>query len=543
MSLHPANATALLLFVVPLAALVLFFIAAVLIGALRWATHIQIPQRRRVVRAFPVAVTLALLATACGALLLARQHADSSALRLANAVVLSALYMELTFSVMYLLGVVTNLATQHPVMFLLYCILITMILIAAALVAIVASFKTMPLLLSPILYLVLTMLTLPVISFSFLLSMDRSEVSTAPQIQVVAYPRWSIEKPELFDDSTDESSVHPTSVPRRLIPATRKVAVSVLYGQISASVHFAFAIAYLVLNPDQPDAISPSNTSALALQISRSAFLVVWIICTMTAYLQLYAKSTNARTSRSFARASTAASISEAATITAFTDMPPRSSQRGPRIKFMSIDTSASRSSSFSSPRPRRNPLSIVPPMPPVAAGDDDFRDLEDPFAFVRSSVRDSQVSRDSTAVDHNEPRPTRMSAWGTLPVTPPPPVAFTFHRLPSLRALALRRNQSQHSGNTLDADVVTIASKTTTTTTSKSAKASKRRSLSIFTGYTSPSEYSQVGEGDPGFDLEEALLAQQLLQRLDAANRNGAGNSSGAGAGAGGSRRWPRRG
>ncbi|KAJ7072058.1 hypothetical protein C8F01DRAFT_226322 [Mycena amicta] len=523
--------TPILFFLVPVATIVLFLLAVARPTAHPLHIHVHILDRHktRVVWVFPVIFSLALLSIAAGALLFVRQHSDAFSLALADEIVTAALYMELSFSCMHLLSVITTMAALRPVVFLLYCILLTTILISATLVSIVGSFKAMPLFLSPVLYLTLTILTLPVITFSLLSTIDRSEVSLAPEIIVASpsYPRSSMEKPGLFDDafSAEDSSTFP---PRsRSPPTTRNISVSVLCGQVSAIVHFGFSIAFLVLVPDQSSSLSTLSTEeaatgvwkeALAFQISRTAFLVIWIICTMAAFLQLYSKSANPHP---LLRNSTLTSVSEA-TITAFTDMPPRSPQR-PRIKFMAI----SRSSSFSSPRPRRHPLQpFPPPVPRRPSPIDDFGDLEDPFAFAPvlpyagESVRNSRATA-STAVD--EPRPTRMSAWGTLTPPQPPPTALQGVRRPSLRALGLKRGVSA-SITTGDADAVTIGS--------KGSKSMKRRSMSIFTGYTSPSEYSQFGEGDSGFDMEEALLAQKLLQTLDAANNTSAGSAA---------RRWRR--
>ncbi|KAF7321786.1 hypothetical protein MKEN_00700400 [Mycena kentingensis (nom. inval.)] len=451
-----------------------------------------------------VVVSFAGLSVGAGVLLLLRQRRDSFALALANSVVTSALYMELNFSTMYMLSVLTPLPERRPILFLLYCVVLTTILIAAMLVSIVSSFRPMPPLLPPLLYLAFTVLTLPVIAFySFF---NPPQPSSAPQF-LVAPPRSSTEKPRLFDETSFGSSPRPRS------SLSTAAAISVLCAQTVAIAHFGFAVVFCVQVPDVPSlnpTLAPGTVpaplfqQAIALQASQIACLVIWLAGTILAFLQLYSRSGNGRISA--LRSSSLTSGSEA-TVTAFTNLP---SSRPARIKFLPL--TASRSSSFSSPRPRRNPLQprlSTPPVPRRPSPIDDFRDLKDPFApALGVSVRTSQATG-STAVD--EPRPTRMSAWGTLPTAPPPSATQqgreNVRRLPSLRALGLLRGTAAPAG---DADARTSSSKGT--------KSMKRRSMSIFTGYTSPSAYSQDGEGDDGFDMEEALLAQKLLQRLDAA-------------------------
>lgn len=114
------------------------------------------------------------------------------------------------------------------------------------------------------------------------------------------------------------------------------------------------------------------------------------------------------------------------------------------------------------------------------------------------------------------------MSAWGTLPpVIPPrpPPNVLVFNpparRLPSLRNLRLAATPSIDN----------------------------RRSLSFFS-YTTPSAYSQDGDEayDGAFDVEEALLAQKLLRRLDAAGPGWGGTLKLGRSGSGASTRAGRR-
>ncbi|KAF7315674.1 hypothetical protein MIND_00083000 [Mycena indigotica] len=522
MSIQPAMS--FLFFVVPVAAIALSVVAAAR------SSNFQDPSsKRRVVWTLPVFFTLAILSTAAGTLFFVRLHGDNFSLALANSVVVAALYMELSFCVLYLLSVITTLAVLRPVKFLFYCILITAILISATLVYIIESFQVIWPLLSPILYLALTILTLPVIGFSFLSTVDHPRVFLAPQILVSSpsYPRLSIEKPRLsFVDeglSTEESCVAPVHPP----PIKRAAAVFVLCGQTFAIIHFGLSIAFAILVSDQPppllasalqETVGDMRQEALAFEIAGTAFLVLWMICTMMAFLP----------SRLRRRPASLATVSEVA-VTAFTD----AHLRRPRIKLkslvsLSVQNSTPRSSPFSTPAPNAIPDPLWPKMPAI----NDLDELQDPFALksepVVVSLRTSQPNGST-----NGPRQPRMSAWGTLPVTPPPTLQVyreNVGRLPSLRALGLRRAAPSRASDT---DAITLASKRTATTTGKSTPG-RRRSMSVFTGYTSPSEYSQVGEGDAGFDMEEALLAQKLLQRLDAAS-----NTGNAGPGTG---RWARR-
>ncbi|KAJ6625874.1 hypothetical protein B0H10DRAFT_597239 [Mycena sp. CBHHK59/15] len=258
--------------------------------------------------------------------------------------------------------------------------------------------------------------------------------------------------------------------------AARNVSVYVLCGQISAIMHFTFAIGILVLLPDQS---SPPSTltgeelatgvwiQALVFRIVQTVLLVFWIICIMSAFVQLFTS-----VNREALSVTTITTLSDAAT---FTALPSRTYH--PRSK--------SRSSSFSSPRPRRDPL----PRPECTRrstppGADDFQNLHDPFASP--STRGSKVDAENARAHNDGTRPTRMSAWGTLPPRPPPNVLVinppAARRLPTLRG-----KQSDCS-------------------------------MSLFS-YTTPSAYSQDTDAEEQeFDLEEALLAQKLLRRLDSA-------------------------
>lgn len=163
-------------------------------------------------------------------------------------------------------------------------------------ISIMGSFKAMPPLLSPVLYLAMTILTMPVITFSFLHTLSSSEASLAPQITqatTYSYPAYSSEKPRILDDIPSNLEMTQTNLPANY--TTRNIPVYLLCGQISAVCHFAFAIGLLVLLPDQS---SPPTTltreevtagvwaEALVFRIAQTAFLVIWIICTMSAFLR-----------------------------------------------------------------------------------------------------------------------------------------------------------------------------------------------------------------------------------------------------------------
>ncbi|KAJ7497562.1 hypothetical protein FB451DRAFT_1163428 [Mycena latifolia] len=489
-----------LFFMVPLATIVLFFLAIshtvvrhthepVLI-------HIQLLDRRkkRVAWVFPVVFSLALLAILAGTLLFFRDRSSSFAWAVADSIVTSVLYVELSVSVMYLLSVIAaHLGTIQPIAFSVYCMVQAIILISATLVSIVGAFKAIPPLISPILYLATAVLTIPVITFSFLSNLHPSEASLAPQITLsstCSFPPLSSEKPKTLEETSSSLEISHTTLTASY--ATRNISVYILCGQISAIVHFAFTIGILVLLPDQSstpstltgeEVIAGVWAEALVFRIVQTAFLVFWIICLIAAFLQLFS-----RINRPAARASVLTNASEA---TAFTALPPRTHHH----------KSKSRSSSFSSPRPRRPPVYARRPSPP---GTDDFQNLRDPFASPAAHPSKSALLMDAGA--DGGARPTRMSTWGTLPppIPPrPPPNVLVINpqarRLPSLSAL--RTAASADSG-------VFVGS---------------RRSLSMFS-YTTPSAYSQDGDEvyDTAFDVEEALLAQQLLRRLDAAGGGG---------------------
>ncbi|KAJ6587174.1 hypothetical protein DFH09DRAFT_1430729 [Mycena vulgaris] len=494
-----------LLFMVPLVTILLFFVAIsntivqhrhdpVLI-------HIQLLDRRerRVTWVFPVVFSLAILAVLVGASRFFQEKSNSLFLAVADSVVTSILYVELGVSAMYLLSLVAHIRVIQPVVFSLYCMVLSVILISATLVSIVGSFKTMPRLLSPILYLTTAVLTIPVITFSFLSNLHPSEASLAPQITLsssCSFPPLSSEKPQLFEQVFSSREMSHTTLTAGY--ATRNISVYILCGQISAIVHFAFEIGILVLLPDQSSP-PPTLTSeemlagvwveALTFRIVQTAFLVFWIICLVAAFLQLFS-----RVNRPAARASV---LTDASDSTAFTALPQRAKH----------PYSKSRSSSFSSPRPRRAPVHPRPqhahPGRTSPPGADDFQNLHDPFAspFAGAGKQAPFADADREAY---AARPTRMSTWGTLPpVIPPrpPPNVLVINpqarRLPSLGAL-----------RTASAD---------------SLGGYGRRSLSMFS-YTTPSAYSQDGDEayDIAFDVEEALLAQKLLRRLDAAGGGG---------------------
>ncbi|KAJ6594174.1 hypothetical protein B0H19DRAFT_1056514 [Mycena capillaripes] len=524
-----------LYFLVPLATVVLFFLAishtVVQHRHDPVFIHIQLLDRRkqRVAWVFPVVFSLALLAIIAGALRFFRGRSDSFALALADCIVTSILYAELSVSVLFLLCIVADLSTIHSTVFSVYSIVLLTILISATSISIMGSFKAMPPLLSPILYLSMTILTMPVITFSFLSTLSSSEASLAPQITLsttCSYPAYSSEKPRILDDVPSSLEMTQTTLPANY--TTRNIPVYLLCGQISAVCHFAFAIGLLVLLPDQSSPLSTLTSEevtagvwaeALVFRIVQTAFLVVWIICTMSACLQLFSRVNHSPS----VRTSTLTTGSDA---TAFTSLPPRTHR--PKTK--------SCSSSFSSPRPRRQPVSPRRPSP------DDFQNLHDPFASARTSRTVGPFSPTATAAattDPTEARPTRMSAWGTLPQPPPPvipprppPNVLVINppagRLPSLRNLRLAAARVSSVPSSADCGVYTGY---TGTGVGGGDGKSLRRSMSFFS-YTTPSAYSQDGEGDAdgfdaAFDVEEAILAQKLLRRLDAAGTGSAGGWS----------------
>ncbi|KAJ6500151.1 hypothetical protein C8R47DRAFT_1211711 [Mycena vitilis] len=504
-----------LYFLVPLATVVLLFLAVSHTVAQHRhdpvLIHIQLLDRRkrRVAWVLPVVFSLAILAILAGALRFFRPRSSSFALVVADSIVTAILYVELSVSVLYLLSTVAELGTIQPIILSVYLSILIAVLISATFVSIVASFKSMPPLLFPVLHLSVAILTMPFVTFSFFSTLSSSEASLAPQITLPttsSYPAYASEKPRMLDDVP---SIPVTALPAHYVNCT--IPVYILCGQISAVVHFSFAIGLLVLLPDQS---SPQSTltngemtsgiwaEALVFRIIQTAFLVFWIICTMSASIQLFL---GGKRSSLPARASTLATASDA---TAFTALPTRSHH--PKSK--------SRSSSFSSPRPRRQPVSARRSSP------DDCQNLHDPFASPHTSR--TAATLPPTTAELPEARATRMSAWGTLPLPPPPvvpprppPNVLVFNpparRLPSLRDLRTRVS----SAPAADRDVYVGC-------TGAGGDKSIPRSMSFFS-YTTPSAYSQDGEGDAyafdaAFDVEEALLAQKLLRRLDAAGTGG---------------------
>ncbi|KAJ7045780.1 hypothetical protein C8F04DRAFT_1334732 [Mycena alexandri] len=504
-----------LFFMVPVATIVLFFLAishtVVQHRHEPVFIHIQLLDRRnqRVAWAFPVVFSLALLAIVAGALLFLRGRSNAFSLVVADTIVTSFLYVELSLSVMYLLSIVADMGSVQPILFVVYCITLAAFLISATLVSVLSTFKPMPPLLAPILYLAMSVLTMPVITFSFLSTVS-PEATLAPQITLAStcsYPTYASEKPGILDDVPSSLEMSHTGLPANN-NTTRNIPVYLLCGQISAVIHFAFTIGICILLPDQSspppstltieEVVAGVWAEALVFRIVQTAFLVFWIICTMSAFLQLFSRVNR----RPPVRSSTLTAASDA---TAFTAIPSRSHR----------PNSKSRSSSFSSPRPRRQPIgSREIPRRPSPPGED-FQNLHDPFASARTSR--TAVPQSPTALTA-EGRPTRMSAWGTLP-TPiipprPPPNVLVINpparRLPSLRNLRLASRVS--AVPSVDS-FVHVGSPG-----AGSGAASLARSKSFFS-YTTPSAYSQEdGFDDTTFDAEEALLAQQLLRRLDAA-------------------------
>ncbi|KAJ7747292.1 hypothetical protein B0H16DRAFT_927735 [Mycena metata] len=503
-----------LFFMVPLATIVLFFVAIshtivqhrhdpVLI-------HIQFldSRKQRVGWVFPVVFSLALLAIVAGALLFLRGRSNAFSLVVADTIVTSFLYVELSLSVMYLLSIIADMGSVQPILFFVYCITLAAFLISGTLVSILGTFRPIPPLLAPILYLAMSVLTMPVITFSFL-STASTEGTWAPQISVAStssYPAYGLEKSGILEDVP--SSLEMSHVGLPATNATHNIPAHLLCGQISAVIHFAFTIGICILLPDQSSPQSTLTTEevvagiwaeALVFRIVQTAFLVLWIICTMSAFLQLFSRVNH----RPPVRSSTLTTASDA---TAFTAIPSRSH----RPKSKSI------SSSFSSPRPRRKPVgSREIPRRPSPPGED-CQNLHDPFASPRTSR--ATVPHSPTTALAADGRPTRMSAWGTLP-TPiipprPPPNVLVINpparRLPSLRNLRLASRVS--TVPSVEDSFVHVGSPG-----AGSGGASLARSMSFFS-YTTPSAYSQEDGFDAAFDVEEAMLAQQLLRRLDAA-------------------------
>ncbi|KAJ7282931.1 hypothetical protein C8J57DRAFT_55059 [Mycena rebaudengoi] len=489
-----------LFFLVPLAAIILFFLSVSDTGlhhrhdpALK---HIHRPSKR-VAWVFPVIFSLAVLAIVCGALLFFRGASSSFALVVADSVVSSVLYLELSISALYLLAVVVHLSNSiRPIVFYVYGILLGLILTSATLISILGSFKTMPPLLAPILHLVMAVITMPLITFGLLSALNASEASSTPPINLLSTysEAFSSEKPRTLDVVSSGLDTQTALVESN---ATRNVSLYVLCGQISAIVHFAFAIGILVLLPGQSSASTFTSqemvtgvwVEALVFRTVQTAFLVFWIICTMFALLQLLYYRVNRPLSRFSA-------VSASLETTAFTDLPPRALHH---VKSLS--------SSFSSPRPRRRPIRPEHPTPNIH----DFLSLNDPFASPKNI-------HDAYADDPADPskRPTRMSAWGTLPPIipprPPPNVLVINPQTRPLPSLPTQRLPGARSAASVPSAVdsgVYVGSE----------HRQRPRSMSMFS-YTTPSAYSQDMDPDEGdvtaFDVEEAMLAQKLLRRLD---------------------------
>ncbi|KAJ6499036.1 hypothetical protein C8R45DRAFT_925716 [Mycena sanguinolenta] len=524
-----------MLLLVPLATVVLFFVAVSRTVVQHRHEpvfiHVQLldRRRRRVAWVFPVVFSLALLAIVVGALLYFRGKQFEGALTLAvtECIVTSVLYVELFVSALYLLHVVADLGTIQPVILYCYSMVLAAILFSATFLSVMGLFMAAPPLLAPILYLSMAILTMPVITFSFLSTLSVSEAaSLAPQITLsstYSYPAFSSdsEKRQMMLEDIDVPSSSLEMSSYSSYSATRRIPVYILCGQISAVVHFAFAIALYVLLPDQsslPSTLTGEEVTAglwveaLVFRTVQTAFLVAWIICTMSASLQLFSR-VNHHTQDPSVRTSTLTTASDA---TAFTALPLRAHHR----------QSKSRSSSFCSPRPRRHP--VVPRRP----SPDDFQNLHDPFASVRTSRTVAPPLSPAADASGYDERPTRMSAWGALPLSlspppvippRPPPNVLVFNppakRLPSLRGLAARV-----SAVPSNADSGVFLGSVADGNGNKNLSA--KRSMSFFS-YTTPSAYSQEGETADEyetFDVEEARLAQMLLRRLDAAGTGGGG-------------------
>ncbi|KAK7005756.1 hypothetical protein R3P38DRAFT_3282911 [Favolaschia claudopus] len=527
---------ATLLFLVPLATLALFFMAVSHAAAqqtrdpLRLGIHILDRREKRVQWIFLVVFSLAFLAIAAGALLYFRGKSSSSSLAVADSIVTSVLYVELTVSAIYLLGLVGDFGTFHPVVFSCYFVVLAIICISAAILSIVGSLKPIPPFLGPILYLFAAILTMPVLTFSFLSTPDSSERFLAPRITLTSTsdnPVFSppSEKPPIFDEFIASAEI--AQPPRSGVNVTtRTIAVCILCGQISAVIHFAFAIAlpFLHSQSSSPPKLTSEETTAvtwvetLVFRIIQTVFLVSWIICTMSAFLAAdpVPKELLARVNHHSSIRSSMLTSSTVSDTTAFTVFPSPTAHRH--------RTSKSRSSSFSSPRPRRHPII------PRRSSPDDFQNLHDPFAPASASRTTLLPAPYASDTEGGGTRPTRMSAWGSLPMSPiatatpprPPPNVLVINpparglQLPSLRDLAAGRK------------CVSVTEGVASASDNKSA-AGRGRSMSVFS-YTTPSAYNQDGgtaEGfDPAFDVEEAMLAQKLLRRLDAAYMGGRWNS-----------------
>ncbi|KAJ7647066.1 hypothetical protein FB45DRAFT_892227 [Roridomyces roridus] len=543
-----------LFFLVPLATLVLFFvtISQTIVQHRHHPVVISIQlldrRKKRVLWVFPVVFSLALLAIVAGAILFLRDRSSSSSsLAVADSVVISILYLELNVSVVYLLSVIADPGRVQPIAYFFFCTLITVILVTATLLSIVGSFQPMPTFLGPALYLSISVFTLPVITFSFLSILNPSESPEGPHITLsstCSFPTTPTdsEKPRIIEDELPSS----LELSQATMPAnygTRAISLYSLLAQICAIFHFAFDIGLLVLfrsHAADPELSTGVQVDALALRIVKTIFLVLWILFTMSAFLQLFT-----RINRSTDTAALRSRMSNASDSTAFTALPPRIHNTHKQLK--------SASSSFASPRPKRRPIP-APTRPRRGSGD--FQDLYDPFASPRASRTPLSPDAPSSATLISSPqRATRMSAWGGLPSAPPPPIIPprpppnvlvinpAARRLPSLRSLRLRALCEETGTGGYGSG--------------RRHHHGKRGSMSMFS-YTTPSAYSQETYGPDGhggggpeyepptaFDVEEALLAQKLLRRLDAGAVGGGGGGGTwklGRSGSGGSARAGRR-
>ncbi|KAF7376380.1 hypothetical protein MSAN_00053500 [Mycena sanguinolenta] len=528
-----------MLLLVPLATVVLFFVAVsrtvvqhrhepVLI-------HVQLldRRRRRVAWVFPVVFSLALLAIVVGALVYFRGkelEGGAFTVAVAECIVTSVLYVELSVSALYLLNVVADLRSIQPVIFYCYSMVLAAILFSATFLSVMGLFMAAPPLLAPILYLSMAILTMPVITFSFLSTLSVSEAaSLAPQITLsstYSYPAFSSdsEKRQMMLDDVDVPSPTLEMSAYSSYFASRRIPVYILCGQISAVIHFAFAIGLLVLLPDQsslPSTLTSEEVAAglwveaLVFRIIQTVFLVAWIICTMSAFLRT----------------------------TVFEGEPPCAASLDEDVD---ADDGVRRHRVHGPPAPRAPPpvqVALVVVLFPASAKAPHCTAPREPGGLpeparsvcvyaLQPHGRAAALPRGDAAFGYGE-RPTRMSAWGTLPLSPgpppvipprPPPNVLVFNppskRLPSLRDLAARVSAVPSA-----ADSGVYVGSVTDGNGNKNL--STKRSMSFFS-YTTPSAYSQEGETadeyDGAFDVEEARLAQMLLRRLDAAGTGGGG-------------------
>ncbi|CAK5281633.1 unnamed protein product, partial [Mycena citricolor] len=403
-----------LFFAVPLAAVVLFFFAisrSLAHNRRRASSSIHVytsRQKRRVALAFLVVFSLALLAILAGSISFFRDRTPSLPVSVLYAFVSATLYLELMGAILYLFSVVTNLRSAHPVFLsLLYYFCHTFNVwwvvpvqstagaddhVEATLTSIVGSFKPVPLLIAPVLYLVAIILAVPILVLGHLSGLNISGACLAPQIVLSSpssYPRSSSEKPRIFADIPLEVETLALSS-----PAPRSISVCVAFGHVSAVLHLCLEIAAAV----------HSMPESLIFRIVGNAFLVLWTICTIAAFFQFFLLvHHSSRSTESSIHTSTM--LTTASEATAFIPTPPRGHQA----------KSGSRSSSFSSPRPQRKPIPSAQLFRSISPGTEDCQNLKDPFATPPSSIRISHVP--SSEEGH---RPTRLSAWGSLPLTPP---------------------------------------------------------------------------------------------------------------------------